>query len=154
MPGSSPYSRTACQRHWDVTLTDALQTTSLRHVRQDATHHWWTHSPSRALDTAVTRLRIGHTRLNAHLHRLGMTDTPHCPWCGCPTQPDTPQHLLLHCPRHHSHRVALLHSLSALQPNRPTLADLLGGSTDPGLAFKILNLTRTFLQKSNQLHCI
>ncbi|MPC43857.1 hypothetical protein E2C01_037512 [Portunus trituberculatus] len=34
-----------------------------------------------ALDTAVTRLRIGHTRLNAHLHRLGMTESPHCPFC-------------------------------------------------------------------------
>ncbi|MPC54221.1 hypothetical protein E2C01_048129 [Portunus trituberculatus] len=31
-----------------------------------------------------------------------MTDSPHCPWC--PTQPNTPEHLLLHCPRHrHSH---------------------------------------------------
>ena len=100
----------------------------------------------------MTRLRIGHTRLNAHLHRLGMTDTPHCPWC--PTQPDTPEHLLLHCPHHHFHCVALLHSLSALRLHRPTLADLLGGSPDPGLAFKTLNLTRTFLQRSNQLHRI
>ncbi|MPC09639.1 hypothetical protein E2C01_002256 [Portunus trituberculatus] len=34
-------------------------------------------------------LRIGYTRLNAHLHRLGMTDSPHCPWC--PTRhPRTP----------------------------------------------------------------
>ncbi|KAG0718275.1 hypothetical protein GWK47_052740 [Chionoecetes opilio] len=36
----------------------------------------------------------------------------------------------------------------------PTLADLLGGSPDPGLAFKILNHTRTFLHKSGQLHRI
>ena len=144
--------KTACQRHWDTTLTDALQYTTLRHVRQDTGHHWWTYSPNRALDTAITRLRIGHTRLNAHLHRLGMTDSPHCPWC--PTQLDTPEHLLLHCPRHHSHRVALFHSLSVLHLNRPTVADLLGGSADPGLAFKSLNSTRTFLQKSNQLHRI
>ena len=34
---------------------------------------------------------------------------PDCPWC--PLQPDTPEHLLMHCPRHHSHRMALLHSL-------------------------------------------
>ncbi|MPC27618.1 hypothetical protein E2C01_020791 [Portunus trituberculatus] len=27
----------------------------------------------------------------------------------------------VHCPRHHSHRVALLHSITALQPHRPTL---------------------------------
>ncbi|XP_045119657.1 uncharacterized protein LOC123509432 [Portunus trituberculatus] len=101
--------KTACRRHWDTTMTDALQHTSLGHIRQDTRHHWWTYSPNQALDTAVTRLRIG---LNAHLHRLGMTNSPHCPWCS--TQPDTPEHLLLHCPRHHSHRVALLHSLCYL----------------------------------------
>ncbi|KAG0723009.1 hypothetical protein GWK47_005780 [Chionoecetes opilio] len=87
--------------------------------------------------------------LNAHLHKLGMTDDPHCPWC--PTYLDTPEHLLLQCPRHHSHRTALLQSLLL---RRPTLADLLGGSPDPGLAFKILKHTRTFLQKSGQLHRI
>ncbi|MPC43735.1 hypothetical protein E2C01_037387 [Portunus trituberculatus] len=74
-----------------------------------------------------------------------MTDSPHCPWC--PTQPDTPEHLLLHCSRHLSHRAALLHSL-------PTLIDLLGGCTNTNQAFKSLNLTRTFLQKTNQLHRI
>ncbi|MPC42530.1 hypothetical protein E2C01_036153 [Portunus trituberculatus] len=32
--------------------------------------------PNWALETpVVTRLRIGHTRLNAHQHRLGITDT-------------------------------------------------------------------------------
>ncbi|KAG0723075.1 hypothetical protein GWK47_043322 [Chionoecetes opilio] len=144
--------QTTCNRHWDNELTDALQYTSLGRIRHDTRHHWWTHSPSRALDTAVTRLRIGHTRLNAHLHKLGMTADPHCPWC--PTYPDTPEHLLLQCPRHHSHRTALLQSLSPLLLRRPTLADLLGGSPDPGLAFKILKHTRTFLHKSGQLHRI
>ncbi|KAG0713306.1 Nucleic-acid-binding protein from mobile element jockey [Chionoecetes opilio] len=144
--------QTTCNRHWDTELTDALQYTSLGRRRHDTRHHWWTHSPSRALDTAVTRLRIGHTRLNSHLHKLGMTDDPHCPWC--PTYLDTPEHLLLQCPRHHSHRTALLQSLYPLLLRRPTLADLLGGSPDPGLAFKILKHTRTFLQKSGQLHRI
>ncbi|MPC33538.1 hypothetical protein E2C01_026892 [Portunus trituberculatus] len=37
-----------------------------------------------------------------------MTYSPHWPWC--PTQPDTLEHLLLHCPCHHSHCVALLRS--------------------------------------------
>ncbi|MPC70553.1 hypothetical protein E2C01_064805 [Portunus trituberculatus] len=63
-----------------------------------------------------------------------MTDSPHCPWC--PTQPDTPEHLLLHCPHHHSHHVALLHSLSAIHPHRPTLTNFLGGCTNTNQAFK------------------
>ena len=54
-----------------------------------------------------------------------MTEDPHCPWC--PTQPDTPEHLL-HCPRHYSHRMALFHSLSSLHLRKPTITDFLGDS--------------------------
>ncbi|MPC91463.1 hypothetical protein E2C01_086501 [Portunus trituberculatus] len=102
-------------------LTDALQHTSLGHIRQDTRHHWWTYSSNWAR-------HCDGSHETAHLHRLGMTDSPHCPWC--PTQPDTPEHLLLHCPRQHSHRVALLHSLSGIHPHRPTLTDLLSGCTN------------------------
>ncbi|KAG0710002.1 hypothetical protein GWK47_023703 [Chionoecetes opilio] len=41
--------QTTCNRHWDTELTNALQYTSLGRIRQDTRHHWWTHSPSRAL---------------------------------------------------------------------------------------------------------
>ena len=144
--------KTAYIQHWDRLLTDSLQNTTLRRYRQDTRPHWWTHSPSRALDTAVTRLRIGHTRLNHHLYRLRLAPDPFCPWC--PNQLDTAEHLLLHCPRHHSHRTVLLQSLTALHIPRPTLSDLLGGSQDPGLAFKTLKNTRTFLKKTGQLQRI
>ena len=78
---------------------------TLGRIRQHTRHHWWTYYPSRALDTAVTTLRIGHSHLHSHLHKLDMTENLHCPWY--PTQPDTPEHLK-HFPRHHSHRIALL----------------------------------------------
>ena len=71
--------RTACRRQWNTTLTDIVRHTRLGDIRLDTLHHHRTHSPSQALDTAITRLRIGHTCLNIHLHKLGMTDTPHCP---------------------------------------------------------------------------
>ena len=116
--------------HWDIDLTY----TSLGGIRQDMWHHWWTYSPSRALHTASTTLRIGPSCLNSHLHKLGMTDDNHCSWC--PIQPHTPEHLL-HCPRHHSHCMAHFHSMSSLHLRRLTITDLLGGSQDPGLAFKV-----------------
>ncbi|MPD04935.1 hypothetical protein E2C01_100649 [Portunus trituberculatus] len=81
-----------------------------------------------------------------------MTDSLLCHWC--PIQPDTPEHLLLHCHRHHSHHVALLHSLSVIHSHWPTLTDLLDGCTNTNQGFKTLNLTRTFLKKTNQLHRI
>ena len=138
--------RKDCNWFWERHMTDALHYTTLGQIRQDSWHYWWTHSTSRVLDTAVTRLRNGHSLFNAHMHRLGLADTPHCPWCL--TQPDTPQHLLLHCPRHHSYRTALLHSLALIKIHRPTVADLLGGSQDPGKAYKTLKYTRVFFQKS------
>ena len=104
--------KSVCRRHWDITLTDALQHTSQGDIRQDSKHCRWTYFPKRTLDTSVIRLRVGHTHLITHMKRLGMTDAPYCPWC--PTQPDTLEHLLLHCPHHHSHHLALLHSITAL----------------------------------------
>ncbi|XP_069167966.1 gastrula zinc finger protein XlCGF8.2DB-like [Procambarus clarkii] len=71
----------------------------------DSTPRPWTRHHSRLLDTAITRLRIGHNFLAAHLHRLRLVDSPYCQWC--PTQEDTVEHLLLHCPRFHSARVRL-----------------------------------------------
>ncbi|MPC92177.1 hypothetical protein E2C01_087251 [Portunus trituberculatus] len=44
----------------------------------------WVRQQSRALDVALTRLRLGHTTLNAHLHRLHLAPDPHCPWCSVP----------------------------------------------------------------------
>ena len=141
-----------CFRYWTGQLTDSLRSTHLGDIRHDTRPHWWTHSPCRALDTTITRLRIGHSRLRAHLHRLGLADNPYCPWC--PTQLDTPEHVLLFCPRHHSHRVALMHSLNGLNIRRPTLAQLLGGSLPPDQAFKVLKQTRAFLQRTGQLRRI
>ncbi|XP_050706946.1 uncharacterized protein LOC126992319 [Eriocheir sinensis] len=128
----------------------------LIHLQQSSNRHWTTRLTAdlrlRPLDTAITRLRIGHTCLNAHLHRLNMVQDPHCPWC--PTQPDTPEHLL-HCPRFHSLRTNLKASLTRLHIHRPTLEDLLGSNTlSPNTAFQALKCTQTFLQKSGQLNRI
>ena len=56
--------------------------------------------------------------------------------------------MILHCPRHHFHRVALLHSLSAPQPNtnKLILVYILGSFTNPSRVLKTLNLTMTFLR--------
>ena len=78
--------------------------------------------------------------------QTGYDRWPHCSWC--PTQLDTSQHLL-HYSRRYSHRIASLHSLSSLHFRRATVIDVLGDSQNPGLAFKVLKHTRTFLQRIN-----
>ena len=56
----------------------------------------WAHYKHRAIETAVTRLRLGHVELNAHLHRIGQMESPLCPQC---RTPETVSHYLLHCRR-------------------------------------------------------
>ncbi|XP_045126267.1 uncharacterized protein LOC123513261 [Portunus trituberculatus] len=94
-----------CHSTWDTSLNTALLTTSLGQYRCNSSPQPWMRQQSRVLDVALTRLRLGHTRLTAHLHRLHLSPDPYCPWCR--TVPETIEHFLLHCPRFHSHRVVL-----------------------------------------------
>lgn len=66
---------------WDRTLNDALQTTSMGRYRHNSVPQPWVRKQSQLLDVALTRLRLGHTTLTAHLYRLGLTQDPFCPWC-------------------------------------------------------------------------
>ncbi|MPC89613.1 hypothetical protein E2C01_084567 [Portunus trituberculatus] len=62
--------------------------------------------------SAIARLRLGHTMLSAHLHRLRLSHDPFCPWCR--TTPEAMEHFLLQCPRFHSKHTAL--RILALHP--------------------------------------
>ncbi|XP_069190266.1 uncharacterized protein [Procambarus clarkii] len=100
-----PQLRAACLASWEAMMEPALRSSSLAGLLEDSTPRPWTRHHSQLLDTAITRLRIEHTCLAAHLHRLRLVDSPYCQWC--PTQEDTVEHLLLHCPRFHSARIRL-----------------------------------------------
>ena len=70
------------------------------------------HHLSRHQQTTIFRLRTGHCRLRSHMHRLGLSHTPDCP---CNTGPETPEHILQHCPLHHDIRVQCWPQGSTLQ---------------------------------------
>ena len=120
--------RAECRAQWDGDLGWTLPATHLGLVRMDSSPHPWARAKSRALDVALTRLRIGHTRLASYLHRLRMVPDDCCRWCG--GAGETLLHFLTVCPRFHSHRVRLLSSLRShgIQPSLPVL---LGGTTLP-----------------------
>lgn len=104
-----------CRSLWNESLTPVLRTTTMDLYRSDPTPQPWIRQTSRKLDVghvALTRLRLGHTRLTAHLHRLSIAPDPYCPWC--PNTPETIHHFLLECPRFHSLRVVLRDRLRAL----------------------------------------
>ena len=50
---------------------------------------------TRQQQVIILRLRTGHCRLNAHMHRLKLATTPLCP---CGKAPQTPEHVLQTCP--------------------------------------------------------
>ena len=56
----------------------------------------------RQQQTTIFRLRTGHCRLRAHMHRMGLSHTPDCQ---CGTAPQTPEHILQTCPNHQAARV-------------------------------------------------
>ncbi|KAG0717047.1 hypothetical protein GWK47_055230 [Chionoecetes opilio] len=84
-----------CRSAWDRSLGDALRATSMGQYRTDSSPHPWIRQTSRVLDVALTRLRIGHTTLRAHLHRLQLTPDPYCP---CLYRSSPPKSPTLPCP--------------------------------------------------------
>ncbi|KAG0715429.1 hypothetical protein GWK47_011944 [Chionoecetes opilio] len=144
-----------CHSAWDRSLGDALRATSMGQYRTDSSPHPWIRQTSRVLDVALTRLRIGHTTLRAHLHRLQLTPDPYCPWAGSQQQrnvPESIEHFLLQCPRFHSHRQLLRGQLIALNVtfDLPTL--LAATAVHPSRRPAVIRLTCAFLRKkTNQL---
>ena len=59
---------------------------------------------NRHLEVAMARLRLGCTRLNYHMHKIGLADSPDCSYC---RQPETIDHFLLHCHKLYSIRTEL-----------------------------------------------
>ncbi|MPC36576.1 hypothetical protein E2C01_030039 [Portunus trituberculatus] len=110
----------------------------------------WVRKTFRQLDVALTRLRLGHTRLTVHLHRLHISPDPYCPWC--PTVPETIEHFFLECPCFYSHRTVLRTQLLALGVNTFDLPTLLGATgVHPSRQSAVIRLTCAFLKKSGQL---
>lgn len=50
---------------------------------------------NRKQHTTIFRLRTGHCRLNYHMHKMKITQSPQCV---CQTGPQTPEHILQACP--------------------------------------------------------
>ena len=122
-----------------------LPYTTLGDYREDAAPHPWARHSVRAIDVALTRIRIGHTALSAHLHRIGMLRSPECRYC---TEAESVGHVLLWCPRHYSHRTRLLDRLRPLGIRRLSLQVLIGARGYEDHRRIIYRHLVTFLQTS------
>ena len=141
----------AAVQKWMAATQQLINNNHLGQIRSDLRPHPWSRSRIRRLDTAITRLRIGHCGFKAHLHRLNLEESDSCEWC---QQPDTIEHYFFSCPRHFSARTELRSKLQSL--NVPfNLTNLLGGGTFvPNTNHTILRHVKVFLRKSERLHQI
>lgn len=67
---------------------------------------------SRRDDTIISRIRIGHTRLNYYLHMLGKSETDGCIHCGVA---ETVEHVLVQCQAYNEERAQLVEDLKELK---------------------------------------
>ena len=84
----------------------------------------WALHKDRATETTITRLKIGHCGLKAHLHRFKLSDTPNCNTCN---QPESTDHFLLHCQKHTNERETLRRSLQRINITSWDKPTILGG---------------------------
>jgi ribonuclease HI len=114
--GTLPWSRSAAKQAFNA----ALKLKVAEGWRKSARHHRvkrydpsfpsakfmkLTNSLPRKHAAILLQLRLGHTILNRHLHRINRVDSPLCPCCH---QCDkTFIHYLLHCPAHANARAEL-----------------------------------------------
>ena len=116
----------------------------LRAVKPSVSPWACPYHPIRRWETALARLRIGHTRLT-HSYLMSRSPPPLCPSCHSPS---SLSHFLLHCPAFANARTVAFPHLSSL-PRAPSLADLLSESPTFSLPALI-----SFLRDVRVLHLI
>ena len=107
----------------------------LREIKRDVKQWQSSFNNNRRVETALARLRLGHTNItHAYLMR-GQIDPPECDTCRCPI---TVKHLLLDCRKYSAVRSRYY--------NNPSLSDVLG----EGESFRLDKLT-SFLNETGLL---
>ena len=79
------------QTAWDNEETGAFN----RHLQPDVSYKIKYRIQPRRKDTTITRLRLGHSKTNAGLHKIRLRDNADCAIC---RTPETTEHFLLTCP--------------------------------------------------------
>ena len=115
--------------------------------------HWpWTSFKSRRTETAMARLRIGHSSLKAHLFKFGLANDPNCSTCDVP---ENTMHILEECTRSRRERHDMYQKLHTLGINQSSTKVLLGGGDyDLALQGEIMKVVEHFLKSSGSLERI
>ena len=115
--------------------------------------HWpWASCKNRRIETAMARLRIGHSKLKESLFRFNQADDPNCDECGVP---ETPAHILEECQRFNSERRVMHQALLKIGIRTSNTKILLGGGPyDDDTQVKIRTAMEVFLISSEAIDLI
>ena len=105
----------------------------------------------------LTQLRLGLSKLNSHLFKIGVAPSPNCRHCQN-SAPETISHFLLVCPAYAAQRHEMLHSLRDDLPQGVTLHQskctnlLIYGSVNlsPDQNMKFLTATSKFIYNTKR----
>ena len=137
-----------CQLKYDL----ARQNTHIGDIKSKLEPWPWVNMKSRRSETAMARLRIGHSRLKAHLHKFGLAASPNCTVCATPE--DT-KHILEDCLSSRAHRNILHWKLRRMGIQVHNSKILLGGGDyEHPIQCKILEAVEQFLANSGYLEDI
>jgi len=124
MKDAKHFIREKINREWENRwVNNMVSCQHMKNIKQKVGRWSWASNPkNRRQETALARLRIGHSGLRAHMFRTGLVASPLCE-CGLY---ETPQHTLVECNIYSNERNHLKRKLeqSGVQLN---MRNLLGG---------------------------
>ena len=108
----------------------------------------WTAIKNRKIETAMSKLRLGHAGLNHHLNKFDMADSPLCDTC---REPETITHYLLSCRRYDNQRIRLNQALNRQRIFNPDICTLLGGGEySPEVKVQIIKSVGNYIQETGR----
>ena len=135
---------------WQMIYNTKIDDLHIGEIKCKSEQWPWAQNKCRAIETAMSIMRIGHVELNAYLHRFGQTDSHLCPQCRVP---ETVSHYLLECRRYMQSRIKLYTTLNKAGVHTFNKKNLLGGGDfPPNQQLQIAKAMETFLRESSRLY--
>ena len=112
--------------------------------------HWY-RNKNRAIEVKLTRLRLGTSALNQHLHKIKRSDTKLCQQCNT-NQEENTEHFLLHCGKFTQQRHKMKNEIRKLGINTLNLNLLIGEcNTDPQIKKQIIKELILYIKETKRL---
>ena len=145
-------TKKALRHRWQLIYNTRKQDLHLGAIKPVLEKWPWTNIQSRQIETAMSRLRLGHVGLNHYLHRFNMTESELCDTCGVP---ETVPHFMMVCSKHSVPRTRLMATLNKINIFQADYKILLGsGNFSKEHKIFIAKAVGSFLRSTGRLSTI